>query len=99
MDYNDLDASQRNSFAELNPEVIFHARMQYQSGILTRSRARADSTLYSMYEPNDLRRELFFEAQEDGTFLFKGSYYGSASPFLGLVTDEVYLTKAEFLID
>jgi len=98
MDYNDLDASQREPFTELNQEVIFHAALQYQAGILTRSRARVDSTLYSTYGPNDLRKSLFFEEQSDGTFLFKGSYFGRGAIFSGLATDEVYLMKAESLI-
>jgi|GEM_PF-4605816 len=46
---NDLNVSQREPFTELNQEVIFHAALQGQSGILTRSRARVDSTLYSAY--------------------------------------------------
>ncbi|MFC7526877.1 RagB/SusD family nutrient uptake outer membrane protein [Parapedobacter sp. GCM10030251] len=98
MDYNDLDASQREPFTELNQEVIFHAALQGQSGILTRSRARVDSTLYSTYGPNDLRKALFFEEQNDGTCLFKGSYFGRGAIFSGLATGEVYLIKAESLI-
>lgn len=98
MDYNALDTSQRAPFTELNEEVLFHAALQGQSGILTRSRARVDSTLYSTYSPNDLRKSMFFENQNDGTFLFKGSYFGRGAIFSGLATDEVYLMKAESLI-
>lgn len=98
MDYNDLSVSGGNSFQELNPEVIFHARLQGQSGVLTQSRARVDTVLYSMYDDDDLRKTLFFETHSDGSLLFRGSYHGSSSIFSGLASDEVYLTKAECLI-
>lgn len=98
MDYNELDVSAVNSFHELNPEVIFHAKLQVQSGVLTQSRARVDTLLYAMYHADDLRKALFFENNNDGSFAFKGSYDGSSSIFAGLATDEIYLTKAECMI-
>lgn len=98
MDYNELDVSAASPFYELNPEVIFHARLQGQSGVLAQSSARVDTILYSMYDEDDLRKALFFESRVDGSFLFKGSYHGSSSIFSGLATDEVYLIKAECMI-
>lgn len=99
MDYNTLDANQANSFAELNPEVIFNAMLSGLSGVHAAARARVDTVLYSSYDEDDLRRYLFFDTRADGSLQFKGSYYGNIhSVFAGLAVDEVYLIKAESLI-
>lgn len=58
---------------------------------------RIDSNLYNSYDNNDLRKSIFFEPNGDGTYGFIGGYYGNqdAQVFDGIVTDEMYLIRAE----
>jgi hypothetical protein len=100
MDYNGGEGVNGSSaptpFAAFNPEVIFHA-----NGFIFPifyPFAKIDTILLSSYDSNDLRRELFFRDNGDGTYSFKGNYFDDvASLFYGLATDELYLTKAECL--
>jgi starch-binding outer membrane protein, SusD/RagB family len=55
---------------------------------------KVDSTLYSSYATNDLRRTMFFKAT-GSAFYFVGSYNGNTSPFGGIATDEIFLIRAE----
>ncbi|WP_143307057.1 RagB/SusD family nutrient uptake outer membrane protein [Chitinophaga vietnamensis] len=76
-------------------EDIFHCTMHFY-GMYSFSTGIVDSTLYSMFEDNDLRKGLFFMNYADG-LRFKGSYeyvnFGYC--FSGLATDEIYLIRAE----
>lgn len=60
------------------------------------SRCAADTSLYTHYDNNDLRKTLFFQSY-NGYVRFKGSYnfkiFGSL--FDGLANDEIYLIRAE----
>jgi hypothetical protein len=56
--------------------------------------------LFSSYDSNDLRKQLFFKKNVDNTYGFKGSYNGTgargeARNFSGITTDEMYLIRAE----
>ena len=95
LDYNssDVNPSATNPFRLFNPEVMYHARMQFPS-ILAGSRAKIDTLLYRSYDNNDMRKNAFFRINADGSFRFKGSY-DPGNFFAGLATDEVYLTRAE----
>lgn len=80
-----------------NPEVIFHSTIYTSgmSGFLT-TNYLVDVQLYEMYDENDLRRDLYFRRDLDGTIRFKGNYFNSTSSiFVGLATDEVLLMRAE----
>ncbi|MBA3675725.1 MAG: RagB/SusD family nutrient uptake outer membrane protein [Chitinophagaceae bacterium] len=94
MDYNIFSSSSTQPFPLFNSEVIFPA-VTLQNGVLSVTNWKADSILYQSYSPNDLRRTLFYQSNGPGTFGFKGSYDGSANPFIGIATDEVYLIRAE----
>ena len=76
-------------------EDIFHRTMQLIYPFIN-SRAIVDSTLYSLYEDNDLRKTNYF-TNSNGDIVFKGSYelleYGEQ--FSGIATDEMYLIRAE----
>lgn len=58
-----------------------------------------DSNLYRSYQPNDLRKTLFFtryNSQNPTLFCFRaGSYNANVDLFGGVATDEVYLIRAE----
>ncbi len=98
MDYSTLNASASVPFKQFNPEVIYDARTAAPSA-LSASRARVDTTLYLSYEPNDIRKTIFFKAGSDGSRSFKGNYTGQsgAALFTGIASDEIYLIRAECL--
>lgn len=101
MDYNTLLPVGTPPIKSLNEEVIFH-NYSNLSLILFLSH-KIDSTLYQSYEPDDLRKTIFFVENTGvnaGTYTFRGSYAGNGtysvkSVFDGLATDEMYLIKAE----
>lgn len=71
----------------------------FDAGPITNlKRARADTSLYAMYEANDIRKLVFF-SNFYGYITFQGSYQfggsGGYGLFDGLATDEVYLIRAE----
>ncbi|MBB6498971.1 RagB/SusD family nutrient uptake outer membrane protein [Pedobacter cryoconitis] len=96
IDYNSLIANSAIPFGQFNDEVIYDARTAPPTA-LSASKARIDSNLTASYEPNDLRKTVFFKTNPDGTKSFKGNYTGlsSAALFSGFATDEMYLTRAE----
>lgn len=97
IDYNTIDAAAEMPFARFNDEVLFEAVSPNVT--LAPSVCRIDTLLYAAYAANDLRREIYF-TNSAGFISFKGDYYGlgtssSGIIFTGIVTDEVYLVKAE----
>jgi hypothetical protein len=55
-----------------------------------------DSTLYNLYDANDLRKNRFYKVASNGRKYFTGTYIGSLSYlFSGLATNELYLIRAE----
>jgi starch-binding outer membrane protein, SusD/RagB family len=81
-----------------NDEVIFHSNL-VNTTIYTLFNTmvyRVDTSLYSLYEQQDLRRMVFFgNASPSGNY-FKGSYSGNYRIMWGgIATDEVLLTRAE----
>lgn len=96
MDYNTLNANASIPFVRLNDEVIFEAETITYSN-LSRARGRIDTLLYKSYEDGDIRKEIFFIKNSDGSYGFKGNYSGLNSPifFTGIATDEIYLIRSE----
>lgn len=97
MDYNYLNSVNPSfSFNPLNEETIFYS---ISSPLLIHPRyyAKIDTSLYSYYENNDLRKTIFFTGQDNAHQTFKGSYAASEGHFSGLATDEILLNKAECL--
>jgi hypothetical protein len=96
LDYNKVNATAAIPFEALHSEIIFHC-MSQGAGILSPSRCKVDSTLVSLYDGDDLRRNIYFQNNNNGTFGFKGSYSGTlyGTFFTGLATDEMYLIRAE----
>lgn len=93
LDYNSLNASLNSPVPAFNEEVLFASG---GGGMIPVSRMRIDSNLYASYEDNDLRKQVFFRANADGDYIFKGFYMGTVtSSFSGLALDEVYLNRAE----
>lgn len=99
-DFNELDATSSYPFAAIkftNPEDIFHTSCPVLYYDLYRRYSRIDSALYASYDSNDLRKEIYFKNNPDGSVYFRGSYNGIYTNFNGLATDEIYLTRAECL--
>lgn len=93
-DYNTLNPGASLPFLKFNEEVVYDEDMLAQA-IFINPRRIVDSTLYSLYETNDLRKSLFFFTSS-GVINFKGQYTGSAiSNFSGTSTAELYLIRAE----
>lgn len=94
IDYNTLSITATYPFTQYNSEVLFHCGQL--PTILTNTRAKVDSVLYNSYTANDCRKTIFFKANTDGSYAFKGSYDGGGGGlFTGMATDEVYLMRAE----
>lgn len=93
IDFNNLDVSARYPIERFNQETIFYLSGGVEN--LSIAYAKVDSVLYSSYADNDLRKEVFFRSNGDGSYAFKGSYDGSTRLFTGLATDEVYFIRSE----
>jgi hypothetical protein len=95
MDFNTLNPSSTLPIPQFNVEVLHDS---YFTGVpLSNVRAKTDPQLFSLYEPNDLRRTIFFNDNKNGTYGFKGSYEGFTTFFAGIAVDEVLLIRAECL--
>lgn len=100
IDYNAISTTISTPFDRKNAETLFQS--QLNGGILFVSSISpntiVDSTLFSSYSTDDLRKVLYFRQGSTPTIrVRKGSYSGTIYPFGGLATDEVYLIKAECL--
>lgn len=83
-------------FKKFNKETIFYSEINAVVSIyLTYKKGRIDTTLYSFFQPNDLRKSAFFYPNNDGYQQYKGGYTGSLASFSGIAVDEMYLTRAE----
>ena len=96
-DFNSItDINATFAFPQFNDEVIMATLINnvvYYS--ISQPFTLVDSTLYSSYSDNDLRKYAFFEPAATG-YNFKGSYSGTPwELFMGIATDEVYLMRAE----
>ncbi len=95
LDYNSLSKTSSRPIARFNKEVIYHHTLEYYSAFTNSSpNLIVDSILYNSYDPNDLRKKIFFK-DVSGFKTRKASYGGSSIPFGGIATDEIYLIRAE----
>ena len=106
IDYNSLDTTASIAFSMLNQETIYQANFlggtQYSGTLYLCAIAggfysftRIDSSLISSYDPNDLRRVIYYHYKPQDSSYLKGSYTGTNICFGGLATDELYLIRAE----
>lgn len=56
-----------------------------------------DPRLLALYDPSDLRLDIYFDKNPDGYYNIKRINTFYSNPFTGLATDEIYLIKAECL--
>ncbi|MFB6453788.1 RagB/SusD family nutrient uptake outer membrane protein [Chitinophaga sp. Hz27] len=100
MDYND-DADINGNvgvglpFKRFNKEILFYTEMNTSFSVHVPARGRVDTTLYSSFAEDDLRRIAFFKIA-GGYPQFKGSYASSVNIlFSGIAIDEMYLIRSE----
>jgi hypothetical protein len=95
MDFNSFTINGNDPIAEGNVEMDFDYWMASGAdGELTQN-ASVDTTLYGLYQANDLRKVCFF-APRGNYYSFLGSYVGIQFILWGgIATDEMYLTRAE----
>lgn len=90
LDYNTLDTNAKYPFHQFGVEVIMDNIVS-----ASMSKKKVDSVVFNQYEPNDLRKVLFFNSNGDGSYRFSGSYEGTGNSFGGVATDELFLMRAE----
>src|SRR5690606_17953343 len=56
-----------------------------------------DTVIYNSYNIDDLRKQIFYLPNIDGSFSFRGSYFGGIGwlPYCGIAVDEMFLIRAE----
>lgn len=91
MHFEELNPSASYPVQRFNKEVIMHFRCSASYS----SRMKIDSNLYDSYEDTDLRKKVFFRANADGTYNFKGSYDNTFYLFSGITVSEMLITRAE----
>lgn len=96
IDFNTLDPNAGTPFQPFNEETILYTLAQ-GSDALSPPASKTDSSLYASYDPNDLRKIIYYQDNGDGTFSFKGGYdgIGYGTVFNGIATDEMLLIRAE----
>jgi starch-binding outer membrane protein, SusD/RagB family len=94
-DYNNFPNTIDNPFTIHNEEVLFTTTI-LSTTIFEKKYEIVDSTLYRSYQPNDLRKMIFFKLDPITNLpVQQHSYTGKPSLFSGIATDEVYLIRAE----
>lgn len=98
LNYNDLNSDLPNPITQFNEETLFYAFIS-GAGIITPTRELfVDTLLYNSFHSTDLRKDIYFENENNGYQIFKASYtglYPSRSLFVGLTVSEMLLIKAE----
>lgn len=99
IDYNG-DQGNINLSASTYKIVRFNKEVIHESYVpapppISNARAKIDSNLYNSYNSNDLRKGIFFKSSGVNTYMYVGSYVGSALLWDGVATDEVFLMRAE----
>lgn len=98
IDYNTLNTSSNAPFPFPDNEEVLFAAKRLNGNYIFSPTCIIDSVLYQSYSDDDLRKTLYFSiALPAKTPYLKAAYSGSAVPFIGLATDEVYLNRAECL--
>lgn len=100
IDFNTVDASRvaENLFDGLrhrHPEVYFSTRLPSNTIATPYANLYIDTALLRSYDPDDLRRPVYFQDQPNGNQWFRASYIPIGSWFSGLAVNETLLIKAE----
>lgn len=95
LDFNTLNKSLRFPIQADNKEILYQSWLSsYTNIILGRKTCMIDSTLYSYYSDDDVRKEVFF-MMNTGRPVFKNNGTGKNFGFSGLSISEMYLIRSE----
>ena len=96
MDYSTLNLTVNSPILRSNKETMYQSGLLFPASVLKENMSSCiiDSTLYRSYDPNDLRRVIFYTSGTTAPYI-RASYAGGIFGFSGLATDEVFLTRAE----
>lgn len=96
LDFNTLNRSARFPIPADNKEILYQSWLSsYTNIILGRKDCMIDTTLYTYYNNNDLRKDIFFFMHTTKKPAFKNNGTGKNFGFSGLAIGEMYLTRAE----
>lgn len=100
IDYNSVSQTDREPFNRTNDELIYWKTSvtTYTSiSVFFNRYITMNPDMLAKYDSNDLRLNIYFSKQPNGSIIMKLTYNGFTSiyPFTGLATDELYLIKAE----
>src|SRR5690606_5400293 len=98
VDYNSLSIEAAYPFptgyGEENGEVIFFCYTA-SNPMFSSAQMHVNQALLDLYDDSDLRLSVLYATGSGDNVFFRGSYYGSNAPFVGLSTSETLLTRAE----
>lgn len=96
MDFNLLESNSDYPIAQFNEEVIFHGTI-LNCNFFLRNVLKVQQSIIELYDDTDLRKEILFIKNIDGTLGFKGNYNGQEfyNMFGGIATDEIILIQIE----
>lgn len=100
IDFNSLNPNTISAFTYNSLETIFFSCQLSEFGNtlgIPNQGYGVDTTLLSLYETGDLRKQIYFQLNTVGNYNIKHINSVPAYPFTGLATDELYLIKAECL--
>ncbi len=97
-DYNTLVPTNTYLSSTYLPEVVYATGKGSRFiTLFSAGGTRVDTTLFSLYNTNDLRKSLLY-VTSNSNLIFRGSYLKASSIYFGgLATDELFLTRAECL--
>ncbi|MGK6342540.1 RagB/SusD family nutrient uptake outer membrane protein [Chryseobacterium sp. DT-3] len=99
IDFNTLSTTMNFPFPtvrDVNPEIIFYAGTINYS-LNSRQNMAVSKDLIESYEHNDLRKQVFYKSNSNGTINFGGRYTGAGALFSGIATNEILLIRSESL--
>lgn len=97
IDYNTLVPVGAIPVPSFNVETAYYSNA-WVTSLPVPPQVKMDTTLLASYAADDLRKQVFFKKNADGSYYFQGAYSGSAWPmqiFTGITTDEQLLIRAE----
>ncbi|ACU03174.1 RagB/SusD family nutrient uptake outer membrane protein [Pedobacter heparinus] len=97
INFNTLNSASARPFPAVLPngngEVSFYAaQISYSFMSFLSSSVNVNPALYQLYDSNDLRKTIFFNASGKN---FKGNYNNVSRLFGGIANDEIYLIRSE----
>jgi hypothetical protein len=95
INFNSLNILPGQSIGQSNVEVLFEDVLTNYKALFPTT-CLIDSSLFNLYDSNDLRKTIYFTINSDSSISFTGTYsLNSYYTFGGLAIDEIYLIRSE----